>query len=89
MLNSLPPMRTKLVTVTEDFILSVVCVHTICKAELDEEWYTTKALQSKKISREICVFVLSFCCSIIVLTHLFAYTSLYPYLDQDSEMKQP
>jgi hypothetical protein len=38
--NCLPHVRTKLGTVLEDFTLSLVCVHTFCKAELEEEQNT-------------------------------------------------
>ncbi len=71
---SLPPMRTKLGTALEDFTLSLVHIHTICKAELEEERNTTTALRSKKISgKYFCVSILLFnlvlltCCVIIYL----------------------
>ena len=48
--NSLPHVRTKLGTVLEDFTLSLVRVHTFCRAELEEERNTTKALKCEKIS---------------------------------------
>ena len=51
--NSLPHMRTKLGTVLEDFTLSLVRAHTFCRAELEEEWNTTKALKCEKISGEL------------------------------------
>jgi hypothetical protein len=61
---SLPHVCTKLGSALEDFILSLVCVHTFCKAELEEEWNTTKALWSEKIDGEL-FFALAFCCSTI------------------------
>jgi hypothetical protein len=64
----LPPMRTKLGTVLEDFTLSLVCVHIFCKAELEEERNTTKALRSKKISGEyFYISILLF--NLLLLTH--------------------
>jgi hypothetical protein len=51
--NSLPHVRTKLGTVLEDFTLSLVHVHTFCKAELEEEQNTMTALWCKKISVEL------------------------------------
>ena len=51
--NSVPHVRTKLGTVLEDFTLSLVRVHTFCRAELEEERNTTKALKCEKISGEL------------------------------------
>ena len=51
--NSLPHVRTKLGTVIEVLTLSLVRVHTFCRAELEEERNTTKALKYKKISGEL------------------------------------
>ncbi len=84
-LNSLPHVRTKLGSALEDFTLSLVCVHTFCRAELEVERNTTKALRSEKISGEL-FFVLAFC-----FDHSFVgNTSLDPfYLYQDTEMKLP
>ena len=47
--NSLPHVRTKLMTVLEDFTLSLVRVHTFCRAELEEERNTTKVLMREDI----------------------------------------
>ena len=51
--NSLPHVRTTLGTVLEGFTLSLVRVHTFCRAELEEERNTTKALKCEKISGEL------------------------------------
>jgi hypothetical protein len=51
--NFLPHVRTKFGTVLEDFTLSLVRVHTFCRAELEEERNTTKALKCEKISGEL------------------------------------
>jgi hypothetical protein len=61
---SLPHVCTKLGSALEDFTLSLVHVHTFCKAELEEERNTTKALRSEKIDGEL-FFALAFCCSTI------------------------
>jgi hypothetical protein len=60
----LPHVRTKLGSALEDFILSLVHVHTFCKAELEEEQNTTKTLRSKEIDGEL-FFALAFRCSTI------------------------
>jgi len=75
--NSLPHMHTKLGTVLEDFTLSLVRVHTFCRAELEEERNTMKALKCKKISGELlfCISILLFIHDICCL-HLFVSSSL-------------
>jgi hypothetical protein len=75
--NSLPHVRTKLGTVLEDFTLSLVRVHTFCRAELEEERNTTKALKCEKISGELffCVSILLFIHDICCL-HLFVSSYL-------------
>ncbi len=80
--TSLPHVRTKLGSALEDFTLSLVRVHTFCRAELEVERNTAKALRSKKITGEFFLFCFN---------HSFTgNTSLYPsYLYQDTEMKLP
>ncbi len=74
-LNSLPHVRTKLGSALEDFTLSLVRVHTFCKAELEVERNTTKALWSEKIYGEL-FFTLAFCCLAIYCLHVFVSLSL-------------
>ncbi len=75
--NFLPHVRTKFGTVLENFTLSLVRVHTFCRAELEEERNTTKALKCEKKSGELffCISILLFIHDICCL-HLFVSSSL-------------
>jgi hypothetical protein len=66
---SLPHVRTKLGTVLEDFTLSLVRVHTFCRAEFEEERNTTKALSARRYLVS-CFFASAFCCSYLLLKPL-------------------
>jgi hypothetical protein len=50
--STLPHDRTKLGSVLLEFTMALVQIHTFCKAELEEERNTRKALKSEQISDE-------------------------------------
>ena len=62
--TSLPHVHTKLGSALEDFTLSLVRVHTFCRAELEVERNTAKALRSENITGELFLFCFnhSFAC---------------------------
>ena len=50
--STLPHERTKLGSALSEFTVALVRVHTFCKAELEAERNTKKALNSERISGE-------------------------------------